>query len=137
MFDSKSKILIVDDMNMFRMMVKQALGTLEYKNVTEAVDGQAAFTALEQALEEKAPFDLVISDWNMPKMKGLDLLKKIRGSAWGKELPFIMLTAEAEKENVIQAMKEGVDMYMIKPFNVDTLRQKLAQTHAKHHKKAG
>lgn len=138
MFNRQTKILIVDDMNMFRAMVKQSLGTLEYKTVIDMPDGQSAFAALEQAIEENAPFELVISDWNMPKMKGLDLLKKVRSMPWGKDLPFIMLTAEAEKENVLQAMKEGVDMYMIKPFTVDTLKQKLLQTWTKtQQKKAG
>lgn len=131
MFEAKTKILIVDDMNMFRAMVRQSLNTLEYKNLTEACDGTAAFTALNAAAEANEPFQLIISDWNMPKMKGIDLLKKVRAESWGAKVPFIMLTAEAEKGNIVEAMQAGVDNYIVKPFTVDGMRTKLTQTYDK------
>lgn len=134
MFAKDSKILIVDDMNMFRAMVRQALSSLDYKNYSEASDGTSALTALKKAVEEKKPYQIVISDWNMPKMKGIDLLKSVRAEEWGKKIPFIMLTAEAEKDHIVEAMQAGVDNYIIKPFTVDQLKQKLVQTYDKIHK---
>jgi two-component system chemotaxis response regulator CheY len=131
MFDKKTKILIVDDMNMFRQMVRHSLTALEFKKLSEATDGDRAFTELSQAIEFNDPYQLVISDWNMPKMKGIDLLRKIRATDWGKTLPFIMLTAEAEVANVREAVGAGVDSYIIKPFTIDQMRSKLEQTHQK------
>lgn len=131
MFNRKSKILIVDDMNMFRTMVRQALSSLDFKTMVEASDGAAAFHSLSEAVKNNEPFDLVISDWNMPKLKGIDLLRKVRAEEWGKKLPFMMLTAEAEKANIVEAMQAGVDSYIIKPFTIDAMRTKLEQTYAK------
>jgi two-component system, chemotaxis family, chemotaxis protein CheY len=133
-FAKDSRILIVDDMNMFRAMVRQSLHTLEYKNLMEACDGTAAFTALKDAVEQQKPFQIIISDWNMPKMKGIDLLKKVRAEEWGRTVPFIMLTAEAERQNIVEAVQSGVDNYIIKPFTVDQMKQKLDQTYEKLHK---
>ena len=134
MFAKKSKILIVDDMNMFRQMVRQALSALEFKNLVEANDGLSAWMALVESVKNKEPYDIVICDWNMPKMKGIDLLKKVRAEEWGKKIPFIMLTAEAEKEKIVEAVQFGVDSYIIKPFSIDSMKQKLSQTYEKHHK---
>lgn len=131
MFAPQTKFLIVDDMNMFRQMVRQALQALEFKNMVEAGDGTVAMALLKQAIEEKAPFDVVISDWNMPKMKGIDLLKNVRAEPWGKTLPFIMLTAEAEKQFIVDAVQAGVDNYIVKPFTIDAMKQKLTQTYTK------
>ncbi len=131
MFDRSTRILIVDDMNMFRQMVRHSLTSLDYKKLTEASDGTRAWTELNQAIELKEPFQLVISDWNMPKMKGIDLLRKVRATDWGKHLPFIMLTAEAEMANVKEAVQAGVDNYIIKPFTVEQMKTKLEQTHQK------
>ncbi len=131
MFDRSTRILIVDDMNMFRQMVRHSLTSLNFKKLTEANDGTRAWAELNQAIELKEPFQLVISDWNMPKMKGIDLLRKVRETAWGKQLPFIMLTAEAEMANVKEAVQAGVDNYIIKPFTVEQMKAKLEQTHQK------
>lgn len=125
MFPKKTKILIADDMAMFRQMLKQALATLEFPNYHEFVDGAAAWQGLQGALEAKVPFELIISDWSMPKMKGIELLKKVRASPWGTRLPFVMLTGEAEKENIVEAVQSGVTQYIIKPFTVESLQQKL------------
>lgn len=131
MFPQDSRILIVDDMNMFRAMVRQSLSSLNYKNYSEAADGTSALAALTQAVEQNKPFQIIISDWNMPKMKGIELLRRVRAEEWGKTIPFIMLTAEAEKQNIVEAVQAGVDNYIIKPFTVDQLKQKLSQTYDK------
>lgn len=125
MFPKTTKVLIVDDMAMFRQMVKQALNEMEFKTYVEASDGQAAWAAIEEARQKKAPFELIISDWTMPKMKGIELLKKVRSEPWGTNFPFILLTGEAEKANIVEAIQADVTQYIIKPFTVESLRQKL------------
>ncbi len=132
----KTKILIVDDMNMFRQMVRQALNVLLYTNLVEANDGAAALKALEQAAGAGEPFGFIICDWNMPKMKGIELLRAVRASTWGKKVPFLMLTAEAEKKNVVEALTEGVDGYIVKPFTVNTLGGNIKQIYEKRLAKA-
>lgn len=131
MFSSDTKILVVDDMPLFRTMTKNALRDLGFLNYTEAADGAAAWDLLAAAEQKKEPFQLVISDWSMPKMKGIELLKKVRAEAWGKSFPFIMLTGEAEKEFIIEAMQNKVSQYIIKPFTPAILKEKLEMTHAK------
>lgn len=131
MFPLDTRVLIVDDMSMFRAMVKQALTALEYKDFVEASDGEAAWTAIQKAQFEKKPFGLIISDWTMPKMKGIELLKKVRAEPWGKTFPFILLTGEAEKDFIMEAIKSGVSQYMIKPFAVGDLKTKMKQAYDK------
>ena len=131
MYPKKTRILIVDDMNMFRQMVRQALNTLDYTALIEAADGSLGLKALEEGIKNKDPFGFIICDWNMPKMKGIDLLRAVRGSPWGKTIPFLMLTAEADKKNVIEALSEGVDGYIIKPFTVNTLAGNMKQIYDK------
>lgn len=131
MFSPQTRVLIVDDMSMFRAMVKQALIALEYKDFVEASDGEAAWAAIQKAHQEKKPFGLIISDWTMPKMKGIELLKKVRAEAWGKRFPFILLTGEAEKDNIVEAIQSGVSQYMIKPFTVTDLKTKMKQAYDK------
>lgn len=125
MFPKTSKILIVDDMSMFRTMIKEALNALEYRNYVEASDGNLALAALEKSFETADPFHLIICDWTMPKMKGIDLLRLIRGLSWGTTLPFIMLTAESEKDRIIEAINAGVSQYIVKPFTVEGLKRKM------------
>ncbi|RYZ49061.1 MAG: response regulator [Proteobacteria bacterium] len=131
MLPKKTRILIVDDMNMFRQMVRQALNTLEYEDLTEASDGTVALKCLEEAIQAAKPFGFIICDWNMPKMKGIELLRTIRATTWGKTVPFLMLTAEGEKKNVIEALQEGVDGYIIKPFTVNMLAGNIKQIYEK------
>ncbi|RZA26343.1 MAG: response regulator [Proteobacteria bacterium] len=131
MFKKSTKFLIVDDMNMFRAMVKQSLTAMEFTKHFEANDGSVALKMLEEAVQSNEPFEFVICDWNMPKMKGIELLRKVRASSWGKTLPFLMLTAEAEKTTVVEALKEGVDGYIIKPFTVNSLSANLKAIHDK------
>jgi len=114
------KILVVDDFKTMRKIIKNILTQLGFKNIIEADDGT---TALE--LLKKQKVDLIISDWNMPKMNGLELLKSIRSDDSLKDIRFIMVTAEAQKENVIEAIKHGVNQYVVKPFTPKTLKEKL------------
>jgi len=114
------KILVVDDFKTMRKIIKNILTQLGFKNIIEADDGT---TALE--LLKKQKVDLIISDWNMPKMNGLELLKTIRSDDNLKDIRFIMVTAEAQKESVIEAIKHGVNQYVVKPFTPETLKEKL------------
>ncbi len=119
--DKNMPILIVDDYKTMLRIVRNLLAQLGFNNVDEATDGTMAFGKLEQK-----PFKMVISDWNMEPMSGLELLKKIRADERFKAMPFIMVTAETKAENVIIAKQAGVNNYIIKPFNAATLKQKLA-----------
>ncbi len=118
--DLSIKILIVDDFATMRRILKNILKQLGFSNVTEADDGTTALDLLKAS-----SFDLVISDWNMPKMTGLDLLKQIRSMPETKNLPFLMVTAEAQKQNVIEAVQAGVSNYVVKPFTADQISEKL------------
>ena len=118
--DLNIKILIVDDFSTMRRIVKNLLRQLGFNNIQEADDGT---TALEQLKTD--PVDLIISDWNMPKMTGLDLLKAVRADATMANTPFIMVTAEAQQDNIILAVKAKVSQYIVKPFTAETLSEKL------------
>ncbi len=113
-------ILIVDDFSTMRRIVKNCLKQLGFKNVTEAGDGQIALQKLRST-----KFEFIVSDWNMPNMMGIDLLKAVRSDENLKHIPFLMVTAEAQKENIIEAAKAGVSNYIIKPFTPDTLCTKM------------
>lgn len=116
------KILVVDDFATMRRIMKNILKQLGYTNITEADDGT---TALEEL--KRGSFDLIISDWNMPKMTGLDLLKLVRSDPVYKDIPFLMVTAEAQKQNVIEAVQAGVSNYVVKPFTAEAIADKLAK----------
>ena len=114
------KVLCVDDFATMRRILKNTLKQLGFRNIEEADDG---LTALEALKENK--YDLIISDWNMPKMSGLDLLKTVRGMSEYKNIPFMMVTAEAQKQNVIEAVGAGVSNYVVKPFTAESIAEKL------------
>jgi two-component system chemotaxis response regulator CheY len=118
--DKNMNILIVDDFSTMRQIVKKSLNSLGFINITEAADGQEALQKLESG-----EFNFVISDWNMPNMMGLDLLRAVRSHEKFKSLPFLMVTAEANRDNIIEAAKAGVSQYIVKPFTVDALEQKI------------
>jgi two-component system chemotaxis response regulator CheY len=120
MADLKIKILVVDDFSTMRRIVKNILRQLGYENIVEADDGA---TAMEVLRSEK--IDFIISDWNMPQMPGIELLKNVRASEEWKTLPFLMVTAEGQKENVIEAVKYKVNNYIVKPFTPETLKEKI------------
>jgi two-component system, chemotaxis family, chemotaxis protein CheY len=114
------KFLVVDDFSTMRRIVKNLLHDLGYPNVTEADDGKTALPMLQAG-----GFDFLISDWNMPGMSGLDLIKAVRSDTKLAKLPVLMLTAEAKREQIIEAAQAGVNGYVIKPFTAETLKEKL------------
>lgn len=114
------RVLIVDDYNTMLRILRNLLRQLEFNNVEEANNGEEALSLLK-----RGPFDLVISDWNMAPMTGLDLLRSVRADANLRRLPFIMVTAESKTENVVTAKQAGVSNYIVKPFNAETLRAKI------------
>jgi len=114
------KILVVDDFPTMRRIVKNLLKDLSFENVEEAEDGVEALTKLRSH-----PFEFVLSDWNMPNMDGLTLLKNIRADAQLAKLPVLMVTAEAKKENIVTAARSGASGYIVKPFTAATLEEKL------------
>lgn len=118
--DFNLKFLVVDDFSTMRRIVRSLLKELGYPNVDEAEDGQMALTKLHHG-----GYDFVISDWNMPVMDGLALLKAIRADESLKKLPVLMVTAEAKKENIIAAAGAGASGYVVKPFTAATLDEKL------------
>ncbi len=122
MADNKMKILVVDDFATMRRIVKNILKQLGYETVLEADDGSSAMNLLKT---EKV--DLIISDWNMPQMSGIELLKSVRTTDGLKDIPFLMVTAEGQKENVIEAVKNRVNNYIVKPFTPETLMEKITK----------
>jgi two-component system chemotaxis response regulator CheY len=118
--DTSIKILIIDDFATMRRIMKNILKQLGFKNLVEADDGTTALNILESQ-----KIDLIISDWNMPKMTGIELLKKLRASTEYKKTPFLMVTAEAQKQNVIEAVQAGVSNYVVKPFTAEAISDKL------------
>ena len=118
--DKNMKILIVDDFSTMRRIIKNLLRDLGYNNTAEADDGS---TALPQLVS--GSFDFLITDWNMPNMAGIDLLKAVRADAKLKDMPVLMVTAEAKREQIVEAAQAGVNGYIIKPFTADTLREKI------------
>ena len=113
-----TRVLVADDSSTMRKIIIRSLQAVGVKDVAEAADGSEAI-----ALFEPGKFDLVLTDWNMPGMTGLDLLKAIR--AQDTQIPVIMVTTEAEKSRVLEAIQAGVTDYLVKPFTADTLREKL------------
>ena len=122
MSDPSMKFLVVDDFSTMRRIVRNLLKELGYTNTEEAEDGAAALNLLRST-----KFDFVVSDWNMPNMTGLELLKTIRADESLKTLPVLMITAEARKENIIEAAQAGANGYIVKPFTAATLSEKLAK----------
>jgi len=118
--DKSMPILLVDDYKTMLRIVRNLLKQLDFHNIDEATDGAAA---LQKMRARK--YGLVISDWNMEPMTGYELLKEVRADEHLKETPFIMVTAESKTDNVIAAKKAGVNNYIVKPFNAETLRHKM------------
>ena len=116
------KILVVDDFSTMRRIIKNLLKDLGFANIQEADDGNTALPMLQQG-----DFDFVVTDWNMPGMQGIDLLRDIRADANLKHIPVLMVTAEAKKEQIVAAAQAGVNGYVIKPFTAATLKEKLAK----------
>ncbi len=119
-YDKNMKILVVDDFSTMRRILKNILRQLGFTNIVEADDGATAVGLLER---EKV--DFIISDWNMPQMTGIELLRHVRQTEELKDMPFLMVTAEAQQENIIEAVKAKVSNYIVKPFTADTLNEKI------------
>lgn len=128
MFDPKTRILVVDDMMTMRKIVARTCKELGFSDITEASDGQLGWEALQSA---PVPLELVISDWNMPNCTGIDLLRRVRSDTRYKKIPFMLLTAESEGHQVAEAVKAGVDNYIVKPFTMEILQVKMAETFKK------
>jgi two-component system chemotaxis response regulator CheY len=120
--DKNMKILVVDDFSTMRRIIKNLLKDLGFANIQEADDGSTALPMLQQS-----DFDFVVTDWNMPGMQGIDLLRAIRADANLKHIPVLMVTAEAKKEQIVAAAQAGVNGYVIKPFTAATLKEKLVK----------
>lgn len=114
------KILVVDDFPTMRRIVRSLLRELGFSNIEEAEDGQQALAKLKEG-----GIELIVSDWNMPNMDGLEMLKQVRADAALKDIPVLMVTAEAKKENIIAAAQAGASGYVVKPFTAATLEEKL------------
>jgi two-component system, chemotaxis family, chemotaxis protein CheY len=120
MVDKSIKILIVDDFATMRKVVRNLLKQVGYEDIVEAEDGVMALKALKSQ-----KIDVVVSDWNMPNMSGLELLKAVRADAELAKTPFLMVTAEALQDNVVAAVKAGVNNYIVKPFTAEVLNEKI------------
>jgi two-component system chemotaxis response regulator CheY len=118
--DRNMPILIVDDFSTMRRIIKNCLKGLGFENITEADDGQNAWDKMQTA-----DFKFIVSDWNMPNMMGVDLLRTVRASEKHKEIPFMMVTAETQKDNLLEATKAGASNFIIKPFTADILQTKM------------
>ena len=118
--DMTMNVLIVDDYKTMLRIIENLLIQIGFRNVLQATDGSAALGILRET-----PAGLIISDWNMQPMTGLQLLKEVRADAKLKATPFIMITAESKTENVVAAKEAGVNNYIVKPFNAETLKQKI------------
>ncbi len=118
--DKNMKILVVDDFSTMRRIVKNLLRDLGFNNTHEADDGTTALPMLQ-----KGDFDFLVTDWNMPGMTGIDLLRAVRADAKLANLPVLMVTAEAKREQIVEAAQAGVNGYVIKPFTAATLKEKI------------
>lgn len=120
-------VLVVDDFSTMRRIVFNLLREIGFTKITEAEDGEKALHCLRSGI----PINFVVTDWNMPVMDGLTMLQKIRATEDFKDLPVLMVTAEAKKENIIAAAQAGADGYIVKPFNAATLKEKVDKILAK------
>ena len=120
LIDFRMKVLVVDDFATMRKIVRNILKQIGFEDITEAEDGNAALRVLKN---EK--IGLVVTDWNMPNMSGLELLQEIRRNGQTQKIPVLMVTAEGLKENVMEAVKAGVNNYVVKPFTAEVLQEKI------------
>ena len=118
--DLNMKVLVVDDFATMRRILKNILKQIGFSNINEVENGKEALKELKSG-----DYDLVLCDWNMPEMTGIELLSQVRAEEQLKDLPFVMVTAEAQKDNIIDAVKAGVTSYVVKPFTAETIDAKL------------
>lgn len=134
MFAPSTRILVIDDMSSIRDLVKNTLMAMGYENITLAENGQQGLDILLRLRDTPESIELVISDWNMPVLKGLDLLKTVRADKHWAKLPFVLLTSESDREQVTEAVLAGVSQYIVKPFTQKIFEEKLKGAYAKHNK---
>lgn len=132
MFARETHVLVVDDSLNIRRLVVDTLQKLGFLKISSAEDANDALAKLEQFKSTPTPVRLILSDLNMPGPSGLEFLKLVRGSADYKDMPFLLVTTEAEKGAVLEAAKNGVSGYVVKPFNIETLTKRLKEAHKKH-----
>ncbi|MFW5837053.1 MAG: response regulator, partial [Desulfovibrionaceae bacterium] len=113
-------ILVVDDFRTMRSVIRNILKRIEITDVLEAHDGQNALEVLEEN-----PVDLILSDWNMPRMAGIEFLRQVRAREETRDIPFVMITAEGMRENIVEAIQAGANGYIVKPFTPEQLREKI------------
>ncbi|MBW2066955.1 MAG: response regulator [Deltaproteobacteria bacterium] len=118
--DLNMKVLIVDDFATMRRILRNVLKQIGFSNISEAENGRAAIKELKND-----KYGLVLCDWNMPEVTGLEVLSEMKSDSELKDIPFVMVTAEAQKENIIEAVKAGVNSYIVKPFTAETIEEKL------------
>lgn len=131
MFSPDTKFLVIDDFSTMRKVVKKCLSEMGYQQTTEAENGAVAWDLLQKAKAEGKPFNFIISDWNMPQMQGIDLLKHCRSDDVYKTTPFVMVTAEGEQKQILEAIKLGCSDYIIKPFAANVIKEKLTKVYQK------
>jgi two-component system chemotaxis response regulator CheY len=124
---ASTPVLLVEDTEITLRILAQMLAQLGFNSVTEASDGYRAWDLLEDAVDQNRPFGIVLCDWNMPGMTGLDLLRKMHGDNRFAGTPFILLTSNTEKEQVMEAIRAGVAHYLAKPFPVEALLKKMRE----------
>ncbi len=133
MFNTNTKFLVVDDFSTMRKIIKKVLDEIGYKNVVEAVDGRNALEVIANSFKAGEPVQFIISDWNMPNMQGIELLRACKENPQYKAVPFMLVTAESEQAQIIEAAKAGVSEYVVKPFNAATLKAKIERVYTKTH----
>lgn len=126
MFDLNINVLVVDDMSSIRKILIRCLNNIGFKNTIEASNGEEA---LEKIRAKEPPIGLIISDWNMPILTGIDFLKKVKADPETKNLPFIMVTSESDKSQVLEAIRSGVNGYILKPFTPEDILARLTEAH--------
>lgn len=135
MFPVFTNFLVIDDSIPARALIKSYLSVSDYKNVFEAGTGKEALDVLEKLRNMGINVHVIIADWNMPTMSGLDMLKKLKDDPFLKGIPFLMVTSESESEQVVKAISAGVTDYIVKPFTEEVFMAKLAQVWARIQKK--
>ncbi len=129
-----TRILIIDDMPTIISLLKEILSNLGYSNFKTAENGEKALSVLHDCQIKNQPIEFIFSDWQMPKLSGIELLKQIRKEPQWKDLPFLLITSEGEKHQVTEAILSGVSNYVVKPFNAATIKTKMLAAWEKHHK---
>lgn len=131
MFKPNTRFLVVDDFATMRKAVKATLQILGFNNIIEAVDGKHALEILNENQKANTPVEFIFSDWTMPNLNGIELLKSVKQNSNYSQIPFVLVTAESEQANIVEALKAGVSEYIVKPFNPQILKTKIEKVYQK------